>query len=468
LDTEWRIVMKNRSKRFSFRTLSMQFLLNYFLLFLVLIIIGIALFSLSAYVLSARYDLGSLDFDIVSIYDDAQEENLQNAYINARLPKGAYVEVIGEDLIVKAEVNSIHSVGYQYSQAFFNRILINYYPEYQFYYPEESKEILLVVTPEFEQSYNFLKGSFIAFLGVLTCLLIAVILYSKITSVIFLKPVNKLLEGVTDFSMGDYGTRIQFKSRNELGLVRDAFNDMAQRIQDEIQLREKSEANRKQLIMDISHDLKTPLTNILGYTETLINNPDLDEASKEKYLNVVHVNSDRANNLIKNLFEFSKLEIESRETPLEKTDICEFIRKIIISYINELETHGMTYEFIIPEEEIYAMIHPESFERAFSNLIINSIKHSGPKTHVRLELLTVNNLIHIVLEDNGKGINPIYSEAIFDPFFRADLSRNSKTGGTGLGLAITRAIVENHDGLVYLDKELLKGCRFIVEIPSSS
>ncbi len=99
--------------------------------------------------------------------------------------------------------------------------------------------------------------------------------------------------------MGDYGTRIQFKSRNELGLVRDAFNDMAQRIQDEIQLREKSEANRKQLIMDISHDLKTPLTNILGYTETLINNPDLDEASKEKYLNVVHVNSDRANNLIK-------------------------------------------------------------------------------------------------------------------------------------------------------------------------
>ncbi len=77
----------------------------------------------------------------------------------------------------------------------------------------------------------------------------------------------------------------------------------------------------------------------------------------------------------------------------------------------------MTYEFIIPEEEIYAMIHPESFERAFSNLIINSIKHSGPKTHVRLELLTVNNLIHIVLEDNGKGINPIYSEAIFDPFF---------------------------------------------------
>ncbi len=127
---------------------------------------------------------------------------------------------------------------------FFNRILINYYPEYQFYYPEESKEILLVVTPEFEQSYNFLKGLFIAFLGVLVCLLIAVIVYSKITSVIFLKPVNKLLEGVTDFSMGDYGTRIQFKSRNELGLVRDAFNDMAQRIQDEIQLRE----NLKQIV----------------------------------------------------------------------------------------------------------------------------------------------------------------------------------------------------------------------------
>lgn len=460
--------MVNKRKAFSFKTLSMQFLLNYFLLFLVLILIGIALFTLSLYVLSAHYDLGSLDFDIVDIYEDMQASNMRTAYANAQLPKGSYVELIDENLIVTAQINSDHTAGYQYSQAFFNRILINYYPEYSFYYPENEKQILLVVTPEFDQSYKFLKGLIGSFIGVLLCLLIAVIIYSKITSVIFLKPINKLLEGVTSLSLGDYSTRIAFKSRNELGTLRDAINDMAQRIQDEIQLREKSEANRKQLIMDISHDLKTPLTNILGYTETLINNPDLAEATKEKYLNVVHVNSERANNLIKNLFEFSKLEIEVRETPMEKWDVCEFIRNIISSYINELETHQMTYDFNIPEDEFFCLLHPESFERAISNLIVNTIKHSGKKTHLLIEVVNDGASVQIIVQDNGKGVDPDFAQAIFDPFFRADRARNSKTGGTGLGLAISRAIIERHHGTLELDPVYQTGCRFVIEIPCVS
>jgi len=443
----------------------MQFLLNYLFLFLVLIIIGIGLFSLSLYILSDRYDLGSLDFDISKIYTELKSNDLDYAYLNSNLPKGSYIEIIDDNLVVQSQVNSIHSIGYKYNQAFFNRILINYYPEYSFYYPDSEDEILLIVTPEFDQGYKFLQGLAFALIIVLICLVIAMIIYSKFTSVIFLKPIESLLDGVHSLSTGNYATRIDFKSRNELGTLRDAFNDMAQRIQDEIQLREKSEANRKQVIMDVSHDLKTPLTNILGYTETLMNNPDLDESAREKYLKVVHVNSQRANNLIRNLFELSRLEIESKEAIMKPVDICEFTRKIIISYINDLEANQMTYEFIIPEKELFCSINPEQLERAISNIIINSIKHSGKNTHVIINLTKYNTHIKLSIEDNGKGIPNHLSNDIFDPFFRTDRSRNSKTGGTGLGLAISKAIVEKHLGHIYLDKEFENGCRFVMEIP---
>lgn len=457
--------MKNNTKYFSFKTLSAQFLMNYFLLFAILVIIGGSLFTISGLILYSHYQLDTISFDIVDIHSQLKNQTPTEVLVHSNLPSGSYIEIIDPNLTVISEAHSIHKKGYQYDIENFSRILINYYPEYSFYYPDEESNILLVVTPEFDQGNRILKGLFTAFITIILCLFTVVIIYSKLTSKKLLRPINTLLEGVESLSSGNYNTRLSFESKNELNKLRDAFNNMAQKIQDEIILREKSEANRKKLIMDISHDLKTPLTNILGYTETLIYNEDLDNVLNEKYLTIIQSNSIRANNLINNLFDFSKLEIDTKETILEKIDICEYTRHIIISYIAELEANNMSYDFEIPDKELICLINVQLFERAISNLIINSIKHSGKSTRVSISIKSNNNFAQLNIQDDGRGISTEFADTLFEPFFRADESRNSKTGGTGLGLAISKAIIEKFNGTIILDQTVELGCKFIIELP---
>ena len=132
-------------------------------------------------------------------------------------------------------------------------------------------------------------------------LLSTMILYSKLTSMIFVKPLKKLLQGVNTIKNGEYSARVEINSINEIGQLKDAFNLMAEKIQQEKLLKKKAENNRKRMILDISHDLKNPLTSILGYSEFLLENDDILPEDKNKLLKVINNNSRRANDLIQDL-----------------------------------------------------------------------------------------------------------------------------------------------------------------------
>ena len=299
----------------------------------------------------------------------------------------------------------------------------------------------------------------------LILLAISTVIYSKLTSISILNPLKKLCSSAGRLKDGDYTSRVDLNLKNEFGELEYIFNQMAQQIEQEISLRKESEENRKTLVLDISHDLKNPLASIMGYAELCNNNQDLSKNELCTYTKVIYENSLRANNLITDLFELSKM--ESSEYTISKTrvDICEYIREKMGNFIEAFDKAGFTYDFDIPEDEIFAQIDINQMDRVLQNLVANAIKYNPVGTKVMVNLYEQGNEILFIFKDNGIGIPTEIAKDIFQPFVRADRSRNSQTGGTGLGLAIAQKIITAHDGKIILKTDENCGCEFSINLP---
>lgn len=336
------------------------------------------------------------------------------------------------------------------------------------------KDFLLVVAIPKNVNTNFslkhtrLSRKQFLIISVAICLLILTIifiLYARITSRYFIKPLQILTEGANKLAKGNYSTRIGMRTRNEFGELSDALNIMAQKIEEERKLKEKSEKARRRLILDISHDLKNPLASIMGYSDYLIKNEELSKDDLYKYLKIIESNSIRANSLIQDLFEFSKLESVDFKLNKENQDICEFLRELIASYIPMLEEKQFNYDFLIPDHSIKVNFDSKHLDRALSNIILNSIKYNKNGASLNISLDIIDNFIEICIQDDGIGIEQSKVETIFDPFVREDEARNSQSGGTGLGLAITKTIIEKHNGTITLESKKNEGCKFTIFLP---
>lgn len=300
-------------------------------------------------------------------------------------------------------------------------------------------------------------------LGYLLILLIGLLIYSRLTSKSFVRPLKKLLTGVKSMIQGDYTARVALDSINEFGELKDAFNQMAEKIESETTLREAAEANRKRLILDISHDLKNPLSSIMGYAELAIKNPNLSEADRNTYSSIIFNNSVRANNLIEDLFGLSMMESPEFQLQKVKVDICEYLREQLASMIPQLEQAGFIYKVEIPEERIPMAIDTKQMDRVFSNILTNAVHYNTVGTLISVSLRNERSKVVIVLEDDGIGLPKGMADEIFEPFTRVAGVGNSSMGGTGLGLAITKMIILKHGGDIRLETDDHQGCRFIIE-----
>ena len=311
---------------------------------------------------------------------------------------------------------------------------------------------------------SYIKTLYIVmFLSILFSILLIITFFSRISAKMIVKPIKVLVDGVDKISMGDYSSRIYLRSQNELGILKDSINTMAETIDNEISFREKIEENKKRLILDISHDLKTPLTNIQGYSESLTLSQDLSSETKQ-LLSIIISNSKKANKLLNDLVDLSHL--DAMENPsFSKINICEFTRELLIDYIPEFESKGIELEVDIPDEIILLNINEQKLTRAISNIINNAIKYVKISPKLKLCIYKKANSVFLSITDNGNGIPIYYVDEIFEPFVRLDSSRNSKTGGAGLGLSISKAIIELHKGKLFIDKTYRDGARFIMEFP---
>ncbi|MBE6063006.1 MAG: HAMP domain-containing histidine kinase [Clostridium butyricum] len=303
----------------------------------------------------------------------------------------------------------------------------------------------------------------LAFVNVDIVLLFVYVLAGK-TSSNFIMPIRNMIKAVTEISNGNYNIRLGNNKINEFIDLSNGFNNMAETIQKEQGEKRKLEKIREELILDISHDLKNPLSSILGYSEMLLQDSDISEDEKNKYLNIINQNSYRANKLITDLFEFSLYENCNYKMDLKKIDICELLRIIIASYINEFDYKEFEYEFDILEEEYYVMVDELKFSRAINNILDNKVKYNSKGNKIFIKTYIKNNNFYIILGDNGNSIPEELKDKIFNPFVRTDKSRNSKTGGTGLGLSITKKIINKHNGDIKIINSDC-GTNFEINIP---
>jgi len=475
--------LKKMSSLFKSKRMATQLFKNY----IIFLIILIGIFILT---------LGALLFYFSVNFEDATKDNTTAQYIVKQSYKDikalnfikykGYVEVLDKNLVIVMQNGSKHEVGFKYTVKYYQDMITNNLKDGYFYsskYGDKKEFILITAMPnsifdtyawgiahkeQLERSDNNKKAGF-TFLNIFPFIIFAfllstMVLYAKLTSRIFVKPLNKLLQGVNTVKNGEYSARVEIDSLNEIGELKDAFNLMAEKIQQEKLLKKKAEDNRKRMILDISHDLKNPLTSILGYSEFLLENNDILPEDKNKLLKVINNNSRRANDLIQDLFEYSRIESTEYKLDMGKHDIGEFLRELIAGYVPIMEKKGVKYEFEITEDEVVISFDKKNLDRALSNVILNSIKYNNPGITISIKLLVADTKAVIIIEDDGVGIAKEFQGDIFEPFVRVDATRNSKSGGTGLGLAISKSIIEKHGGNIYLVRDINKGCKFIIKL----
>ena len=226
----------------------------------------------------------------------------------------------------------------------------------------------------------------------------------------------------------------------------------------------KEEAYQKmksRFFADASHELKTPITSILGYAETLLNNPDIDRATEKKFLNYIYKNAVSLNELVEGILELHRIE-QTKRSVGKKTDMKEVIEELKTVFVKQAENKNL--KFMVDCEEIIVPFAREHVKSVLWNLIDNAIKYTE-KGHVQVLCRRKDKFFIIEVEDTGKGIEERHKQRIFERFYTAEEGRTKTAGGTGLGLAIVKHIVQLYDGEIDLKTEVNKGSCFTVKLP---
>lgn len=282
-----------------------------------------------------------------------------------------------------------------------------------------------------------------------------------------MKPIEKLKDGVEQIARGNYDVKIDNDIYNEIGMLIYDFNKMAESLKNSEKMKQEYEENRKALIANISHDLKTPITSINGYIEALVDGVVTSPDKVNNYLNIIHNNTIYINNLIDDLFLFSKLDMQKLDFNFKIVRIKPFMRDLMEEFDFILKEKNIEFKFEDNLfEELDVNIDGKRIYQVIRNVIGNAIKYGRQENAIiEVELSNNNEAIKIEIRDNGPGIPEDKLSNIFNRFYRIDTERTKDFMSTGLGLAIAKEMVEAHGGKIYAASIMGKGSTFTIELP---
>ena len=223
------------------------------------------------------------------------------------------------------------------------------------------------------------------------------------------------------------------------------------------------ETMRKDFVANVSHELKTPLTSIKGFVETLLDGDLEDKKTTRKFMTIIFQEAERLNNLIHDLLDMSKLESGQTELRKKRVDLEPLVDSVILSVFNQMDEKNLELEKDIRAKVVWG--DEDLLKELLINLIDNSVKYTPPGGKIVVGSSKGKGEIVIYVKDTGYGIPAESLPRIFERFYRVDKGRSREMGGTGLGLSIIKHIVERHGGKVAVRSELGKGSEFIVTIP---
>lgn len=277
-----------------------------------------------------------------------------------------------------------------------------------------------------------------------------VYVYSRITASRITNPLSAIASGIRSIAGGRYHERLRFEASYELAQIQESFNEMAAKLEKAEADQKRLEESKQRMLVNLSHDVKTPITSIQGYAKALQLGMMEDEAHEQRILNLIYAKSELVAELIDEVFELTKLESPDYPFVKEEQDLIEFIREIAAEYYERYEEKRLRFECSIPQEGLVVPYNRNLLYRAVTNMLSNALKYNPSGTRVDLNLADDDNEIRIEIADNGVGISEQMREKVFEAFVRGDGARKSD-GGTGLGLTIARHIAEKHGGRLTLE-----------------
>lgn len=267
------------------------------------------------------------------------------------------------------------------------------------------------------------------------------------------KYIEELASGLLEISKGKLHYRVPMRSRDELGTLADNINRMTAELEQTIEEERRAEATKNELITNVSHDLRTPLTLIMGYLRLLKDKNYESETQADSYISIAYGKSEKLKHLIDDLFEYTKLSNKGDQLRLDTVCINELLEQLIEEMVGYAEENDMNIVRAFPPEKLKVRVDADKMIRVFDNLLTNAVKYGRKPGTIRVLLFRESGFVTVRISNNGTPLSKQDIERLFDRFYRIDPSRSSETGGSGLGLAIAKSIIDYHGGEIWAESE---------------
>lgn len=300
-----------------------------------------------------------------------------------------------------------------------------------------------------------------AFIPAMAAVLIIVIASTAIIYRFWIKPVNKLNEAIKRVSSGDLDFTVEETGRGEMSGMINEFEDMRRRLKETLDERLRDEKENRELISNISHDLKTPITAIKGYVEGIMDGVADSPEKMDKYLRTIYTKANDMTHLINELTVYSQIDTNRIPYNFHRLNVTDYFSDCADELGLELEDKGIGFEYTNNvSEDVLIIADPEQLRRVINNIIGNSVKYMDKDNgngKISIAVTDISDSVRIEIADNGRGISKEDLPYIFDRFYRTDASRNSSQGGSGIGLSIVKKIIEDHGGFIWATSEVNRG-----------
>ena len=273
-----------------------------------------------------------------------------------------------------------------------------------------------------------------------------------------LRPLSKLQEATRKIRDGNLDFTLDIEEDDEIGELCQDFEEMRIRLKESAEQKIQYDNENKELISNIAHDLKTPITALKGYAEGIMDGVADTPEKMDRYIRTIYNKANDMDRLINELTFYSKIDTNRIPYTFNKINVREYFDDCVEEVGLDLESKNIELSYFNSvENDVLVIADAEQLKRVINNIVGNSIKYMDkPKGYISIRVKDVGDFIQVEIEDNGRGIAAKDLPAIFDRFFRADASRNSSKGGSGIGLSIVRKIIEDHGGKIWANSKL--GC----------
>lgn len=279
----------------------------------------------------------------------------------------------------------------------------------------------------------------------------------------YMSYISKISTAIRNISDGDLNTTVEVVGDDEFADMAANLNRMVEEIRELMDKERESERTKNELITNIAHDLRTPLTSIIGYLEPLSKTEHMDPDMQKKYIDITYTKAKRLQKLIEDLFGFTKLNYGKISMRISKVDIVKLLSQLLEEFYPAFMDKGLAYELQsnVPAKVIKA--DGNLLARLFDNLINNAIKYGTEGKRILVKVHAAETIVTVSVTNYGYVIPKDELPLLFNKFYRVEQSRSVNTGGTGLGLAIAKNIVDMHGGTIHVTSDL-KGTVFTVKL----